>query len=136
MRSEHAQVQTLERVQPTSFDMQCFFHRTGWSDIPGAPQHAHRHSHGQTWTVISHTSSALYPSILRVYTRGRTARIKTLPTLVSLPPTSLTLGGVETRPPHRALNSIYSILPFSLSFITRFLSLFYPFHLHIDCIFN
>lgn len=73
------------------------------------------HSHGQTWSDISHTSFLPYPSILRVCILSRTARTKTLPTLVSFPPTSLTLGSVETRPPHRALNS--TLKPAFLSFI-------------------
>lgn len=64
------------------------------------------HAHARTRSNTHHTSSPLYPSILHVRDGVRTAKEKLWSLFVSLsfspPPTSLTLGGVETRPPHRA----------------------------------
>lgn len=115
-------VQTLKRAEPTSVDEQCFLHHTGWGDKPGAPQHTHTytvtHSHSRTWTDISHTSFLLYPSILRAYIRGRTARIKTLPTLVSLPPTSLTLWCWDTSSSSSAQLNTLNPAFLSFAFIT------------------
>lgn len=107
---------------------------------------SHTHTHARTRSNTHHTSSPLYPSILHVHDGVRTAKEKLWSLFVSLsfspPPTSLTLGGVETRPPYRArlfcLSNSKRAQPYRFFFPSLSVSLpsFPPFSSHRACIFN
>jgi len=124
-----AVVRTSERAPSTHVDMQCFFHPGGSAVAPN--------THVFKRTTTSHLLSSESLHLTRAQQPVRAEREKNTSNSFSLsllhPP--LTLGGAETRPPHRALLCLSnSVNPTSLSLYSSLFSC--PFYSHTACIFN